>query len=253
MSTGGPRTLQAVTSFLGRQKLEHSSVEEQYCDKLTVRSGSQIAYVSVYNSGKIVIGGKDSPLKSLLEEMKRAIEAGEAVPGQALPFEIDRFPETIRERVPDCDPIIVRFIEEAIRCVRADALLASAFMIGAASEKAISLLIQTFGDSIVDQTNRERFFSKVNNRAISKKYEEFLASYNGCHSKPTEPVLSQDLDIIIGSMFQFCRITRNEVGHPQIVPDLDRGVILANLAHFITYIERIYALMRHFRDNGVVL
>ncbi|MBD2104335.1 hypothetical protein [Leptolyngbya sp. FACHB-261] len=29
--------------------------------------------------------------------MKAAIETGEATPGQALPFEIDEFPETIRE------------------------------------------------------------------------------------------------------------------------------------------------------------
>jgi hypothetical protein len=54
-------------------------------------------------------------------------------------------------------------------------------------------------------------------------------------------------------MFQFCRITRNEVGHPQIVPDLDKGVLLANLGHFATYIERIYGLIHHFQQNGVVL
>lgn len=66
-------------------------------------------------------------------------------------------------------------------------------------------------------------------------------------------VLSQDLETVIGSMFQFCRITRNEVGHPQIVPDLDRGVFLANLGHFVTYIERTYGLMTHFRAEGVVV
>jgi hypothetical protein len=33
--------------------------------------------------------------------MKQGIEAGGTLPGQALPFEIDRFPQTIQERVPD--------------------------------------------------------------------------------------------------------------------------------------------------------
>ena len=54
-------------------------------------------------------------------------------------------------------------------------------------------------------------------------------------------------------MFQFCRITRNEVGHPEIVPDLDRGVLLANLGNVVNYIGRIYELMGHFRKIGVVV
>jgi hypothetical protein len=88
---------------------------------------------------------------------------------------------------------------------------------------------------------------------ISKKYEEFSACYKGCKSRPADGALAQDLDVLIGSMFQFCRITRNEVGHPQIVSDLDKGVLLANLGHLVTYIERIYGLIRHFQEHGVVL
>lgn len=172
---------------------------------------------------------------------------------QALPFDIERFPQTIRERVPDCDEVIIRFIEEAIRCFKSEALLGTAFMLGAASEKAINLVINTYADSIKDEKNRERFLTRINNRMISTKYDEFLQSYKSCKSKPTDPVLSQDLETVIGMTFQFSRITRNQIGHPQIVPDLDRGAILATLGHFVTYIERIYSLMRHFRENGVVI
>jgi hypothetical protein len=91
----------------------------------------------------------------------------------------------------------------------------------------------------------------MNGRSILKRYEEFEKSYAGCKSKPTDPVLGNDLNIVLGSVFQFCRITRNEIGHPQIVPDLDRGVVLANLGHFVSYIERAYGLMAHFKQNGV--
>lgn len=252
MPVGEPVVFQAVTSFLERQKLEFFVTAEQYCDKITVKSGSLVAYVSVYNSGKIVLGGKDTPLKSLLYEMKNAIEGGQAVPGQALPFEIDRFPETIQERVPNCDPVIIHFVNEAIQCVRFDALLAASFMLGAASEKAISLLVQAYGDAIQDKTNRQKFLSRINGRSISRKYDEFLRSYGGCKSKLSD-AWAQDLDVAIGSIFQFFRITRNEVGHPQIVPDLDKGVILANLGQFVVYIERVYHLINYFMENGVVV
>ncbi len=247
------KTLAAVISFLDRQRVEYIQADEQYCCKISVRNGPLRATVSVYNSGKIVIGGPNSPLKESLTQMKDAIEAGKSTVGEALPFEIDKFPETIKERIPEVDPVMVRFVDEAIRCYKADALLASAFMIGAASERAINLLIYTYGEGIKDPTNRDKFFSRINNRMISKKYDDFLASYKGCKSRPTDPVLSQDLDVVIGTMFQFCRITRNEVGHPQIVPDLDKGVILANLGNVVTYLGRIYALMKHFKEQGVEL
>jgi len=253
MPIGEPKTYQAVRSFLERQKLDFTESQEQYCDMFTVRAGQHVAHVSVFNSAKIVTGGKDSPVKALLDQMKGAIEAGEAAPGQILPFEIDKFPQTIQQRVPDCDPVIVRFIEEAILSVRANALLGAAFMLGAASEKAINMLVYTYAESITDAKNKERFLSRVNGRMISKKFEEFTASYKGCQNKPTDPVLAQDLEVIIGGMFQFCRVTRNEIGHPQIVPDLDRGIILVNFRHFVTYIERIYALAKHFKEKGVLV
>lgn len=253
MSVAEPRTLQTVKSFLERQKLEYQETDEQYCTKLTVRNGPQIVPVSVFNTGKMVVGGKDSPLKQTLQQMKAAVELGQATPGHALPFEIEKFPDTIREKVPDCDPVIIRFVDEAITCWKSEAYLACAFMLGAASERATNLLIQAYGESIRDPTNRDKFFSKVNNRMISVRFDEFRKSYAGCKSKPTDAVLSQDLDTVIGTIFHFCRITRNEIGHPQIVPDLDKGVLLANLGHFVTYIGRIYGLMKHFKDNGVVL
>jgi hypothetical protein len=253
MAVADEKMLRDVVSFLERQKLDHSATEEQYCTKLTVKSRGQIVPVSVYNSGKIVVGGTDCELRRLLNEMREALLSGAAVPGQALPFEIDRFPDTIRDRVPECDPVIIAFVAEGIRCLRADALLGAAFMLGAASEKAVNLLIQSYADAINDPGKKEKFLSRVNNRMVSMKWDEFIRSYKSCGSKPAEGILAQDLETVIGSMFQFCRVTRNEVGHPQIVPDLDRGVLLANLGHFVTYIERIYGLMRHFRDTGVTV
>src|SRR5262245_41459665 len=100
MSVADPKMLQAVTSFLERQRLEFSESDEQYSTKLTVRTGARVAYVNVYNTGKLVVAGPDSELKQLLNTMKQALEAGDSIPGQMLPFEIEKFPDTIRERVP---------------------------------------------------------------------------------------------------------------------------------------------------------
>ncbi len=251
MKNADPKMLNAVKAFLNRQGLEYSESEEEYCSKISIKSGSKKAFVSVYNTGKIVVSGGKSALKSILEQMKRAIDTDAVIPGQMLPFEIEKFPDTIQERVPECDPVIIRFINEAIICLRADALLGTAFMLGAASEKAIAILIDSFAHAIRDESNRNKFLSRINRKMISIKYNEFEKSYRGCKSRPTDSVLAQDLEVIIGSMFQYCRITRNEVGHPQIVPDLDRGVLIANMGQFANYIQRIYGLVKYFNENGV--
>lgn len=247
-----PKMLAEVKAFIERQGLEFTESEEQRCVKLGVRSGLQKASVSVFNTGSLSIQGPENPLKTLLAQMKTALEAGTVTPGQVLPFEIERFPEAILERVPSVDPVIIAFVREAIVCMKANALLGAAFMLGAASEKAISLLVHTYAESIGDDTARGKFHQRIHGCPISTKYNEFEKSYRCCKSRPTkESPLGHDLDVLIGQTFQFSRITRNEIGHPQVVPDLVRGVVIANLGQFVHYIDRVYQLMEHFKKNGV--
>ena len=86
---------------------------------------------------------------------------------------------------------------------------------------------------------------------ISVKYDEFKRSYKSANPKPKELPLAQDLEQLLDGAFNFYRHTRNAVGHPQIIPDLDKGVILANLGQFIVYVERIYGLMAFYNAHDV--
>lgn len=254
MPVGDETTLKAAKSFLERQQLQYSETEEQYCTKLSVKVSGKTGHCSVFNSGKIVIGGSDGPIKTLFEQFKTAYEAGDGLPGGVLPFEIDKLPETLKEKVPECDPVVIRFIEESVQAIKANCLLSAAFMLGAASEKAIYQLIETYGNAISNEENRQKFRERCGkNKIITFKWDEFNKSYAGCKSKPLDPALAQDIDTLIGNIFHFSRITRNEVGHPQLVPDLDKGVILANIGNFVQYAARIYGLINHFKSDGVVV
>lgn len=251
MSNGDEKVCATVRSALETHKIDFQETEIQNATKFTGKSGAQVASINVYNTGKMNVEGKQTDLKTWMQELKESVEKGSGGPVTLLPAEIEKFPQTLRERIPDCDDVVLWFFQESLRCYKADSPAGSAFMLGAASEKAILLLIDTYAAAIKDDGHRERFLSRVNNRMISKKYDEFKASYGGCKSKPTDLLLAQDLTQLLDGAFNFYRHTRNAVGHPQIVPDLDKGVILANLGQFIVYVERVYALMKHFRDNGV--
>jgi len=95
-----------------------------------------------------------------------------AIPAQLPSAEIEQVVQIIKGKVPQCDAIILAFIEESVRCYKADARLACAFMLGAASEKAMGLLFVAFGDSIADAAHRANYVAKTNKKMITVRYEE---------------------------------------------------------------------------------
>lgn len=253
MSHGDEKITGAVRGILAENKVEYVESDIQHATKFGCKSGSTKCSILVYSSGKMVVQGGASKLHDWLEAVKTSIEEGAAAPGALLPAEIEKLPQTLRERVEGCDDVVVWFFSESLRCYKSGSVAGAAFMLGAASEKAINLLIEKYVDCIEDERNRERLRSRIGNRMISHKYEEFKKSYASCKSKPAEGILAQDLDVLLDGAFNFYRHTRNAVGHPQIIPDLADGVVLANLAQFIIYSERIYGLMNHFEENRVVI
>jgi hypothetical protein len=251
MSNGDEKMCASVREALTKNGILDSEHEIQHATKFMAKSGANKAGLAVYNSGKLHVDGADSELKKWLVELKAALEAGNAAPGILLPAEIEKFPQTLQARVPACDGVVLWFFQEALRCYKAGSPAGAAFMLGAASEKAILILIESYGARIKDEKNRDSFFSRVNNKMVSTKYDEFKRSYKSAKPKPTAMPLAQDLEQLIDGAFNFYRHTRNVVGHPQIVPDLDKGIILANMGQFITYIERIYGLIDFYNSCEV--
>lgn len=241
-----------IKSYIERNQWPCSDKLEGDTNRIDVQHGKNKCVVKVFSTGTIQVQGAASKLKEALEKAKEAIENEEAI-GEMLPFEIEKFPETLQERIPEIDPVIVRFISEAIISVKAGSNLGCAFLLGGASEKAIYLLIDTYTDAIKDERNREKFKSRISGRFISKVFNSFKNSYKSSKNKPEGMGWTNDLEVKIEQIFQFCRICRNEAGHPHLPPNLDKGVLLANMGQFVKYIEDIYKMMGYYKNNDVVL
>lgn len=239
-----------MKSYVERNKFSFQEKDEQGCKRLDVQNGKAKCVVKVYSTGTIQIQGAESKLKAALSQAKEAVENEENI-GEMLPFEIERFPEVLRENIPDVDPIIVRFIEEAIVTIKAGSNLGCAFLLGGASEKAIYLLIDAYTQAIPDQTMRDRFVAKTSKKFISKVFEEFKASWKSSINKPHGYGWTNDIEVKIEQIFQFCRICRNESGHPHLPPNLDKGVLLANMGQFVKYIEDMYGMINYYKENNV--
>ena len=253
MGNGEPKLCDQIRDILERHHILDEEVEIQNATKFKVKNGTSKAAINVFNTGKMNVEGSATDLKRWLTDLKIALESASPIPTALLPEEFDKLPEKLKAKIPQCDDVVMWFYEEAFRCFRNESTAASAFMLGAASEKLILLLIDTYANSIDDETNRTKFQSRLNNRMISVRFEEFMKSYKSSKPRPTDLRLTQDLEQIIETAFFLFRTTRNTVGHPQIIPEVEKGVMIANLAHFFVYTERIYLLMEFFSANRITV
>lgn len=244
------KNFKQMKSYVERNDFIFEDKVEQGCKRLDVQHGKAKCVVKVYTTGTIQVQGSESKLKTSLNQAKDAVENEENI-GEMLPFEIERFPDVLQENIPNIDPIIIRFIHEAIITLKAGSNLGCAFLLGGASEKAIYILIDTYTQAIADQTMKERFVSKTSKKFISKIFDEFKASWKSSTNKPFGYGWSNDIEVKIEQIFQFCRICRNEAGHPHLPPNLDKGVLLANMGQFVKYIEDLYGLIEFYKTNQV--
>lgn len=239
-----------MKSYVERNNFPFQEKVEGNCKRLDVQNGKAKCVVKVYSTGTIQLQGADSKLKEALSQAKEAVENEENI-GEMLPFEIEKFPQVLKDTIPNIDPIIIRFIEESIVTIKAGSNLGCAFLLGGASEKAIYLLIDAYTNAIEDEKIKERFISRTSKKFISKVFDEFKASWKTSTNKPHGYGWTNDIEIKIEQNFQFCRICRNEAGHPHLPPNLDKGVLLANMGQFVKYIEDMYQLINYYNENAV--
>ena len=122
-----------MKSYVDRNRWSNSEKAEANCKRIDVQNGKFACVVKVFETGTVQVQGADSKLKDALLEAKKAIENEENI-GEMLPFEIERFPEVLKERIPAIVPIIFHFIEEAIITIKAGSNFGAAFLLGGASD-----------------------------------------------------------------------------------------------------------------------
>ncbi len=236
-----------VQSYVEQHHWLVTESTEPGCRRMNVQNGKMRCVVKVYSTGTILLQGGESPLKTALLSLKESIEQGTVISEDILPLDIEYIPDKIR---PFADPIVVQFTEEAILTLKANAYLACAYLLGAASEFAILTLIETYVRAIPEETTRNNLAHRLEKRAITEQFTQFKASWKSSQNKPANFHEMHDFMMKIENTFQFTRMCRNEAGHPYRPPHLDRGMLIGNLAYFATYLEEIYSLISYYQNHS---
>lgn len=169
-----------------------------------------------------------------------------------IPNEVRNVIERIIEIVPNCDEVIIKYIEESLVCLQNGAKLATQIMIGGASEKAICLLLDSFFNNINNEDRKRKLKTKVRDFNISKKYQEFQNKFNAVSNLPESYKHNKNnIKSNIGKMFEYTKEVRNEIGHPVIIPDIDYEMLFTLFRFLPKYLSHIYCLIEHFEVEGV--
>jgi hypothetical protein len=203
---------------------------------------------SLIIQGIIVPGLNDSnqgwPFLRLTEYGMRCVEED-----RILPHDPDGYLKEFRTAIPSVDPIVIEYLTESVQCFLRGLNRASAVMLGAASEQAVLLLIESYVTSIGDPNKKTQIRNQTEKApSIFRKYEIFEKQFSAI--KPHMPKeLTENADSQLRGVFDLIRNSRNDAGHPAAGTYVSRDSNYSRLRLFVPYCQRIYELMSWFTAN----
>jgi hypothetical protein len=171
--------------------------------------------------------------------------------GEVTPYDPDGYLKYLRdEATKAADDTVLRYVTESMQCLRFKCFMASAVMLGGATEQVFLLVAKALHAAIRDPKRQQRFGKKVlKELRLKAKYDAFLKEMAKQRAGLPRD-LKEDLDIHLNGIFALIRKTRNEAGHPSGKEPSAREAH-GNLLLFPTYCREAHGLIEFFENNQV--
>lgn len=179
---------------------------------------------------------------------KSVIDSG----SKSQPYDPDGFLTEFKRLVPEAHPIVLEYLEEAVRAFNAACYKSAAVMLGAASEKMTLTLCDAFEQSITDTTKRTKFAKDSDGISVSRKFDalkERLDLMVGAKKFKDHHDLRGTIRHDLPSVSELIRRCRNDAGHPDIPAQTDPDTVFLTLRVFAEHARRLYELLRYFDSN----
>src|SRR5258708_22659317 len=132
--------------------------------------------------------------------------------GEYLPYDTGLFLNRLRNQIDGLDQTVELYLTEALNSFRAGNYLATAVMMGVASERILIVLRDSIHAAIQEEDRKKKFSQDTENRLAKRIYEEV-----GKKIDPKRDQLPAELQDSIGTeltgIFQFVRRTRRRTSH----------------------------------------
>lgn len=177
----------------------------------------------------------------------------EVLAGTTTPYDPDGYLKAIADAVPAVDAIIVTYVGESARTLRANCPLSSTITLGCASERAFLILLNAYADALnaVDQAKLETALKKA--LQIKKRHDIFMEWYEK-HLEPKlrsgkiHPDAITEFESAMTMLFTYFRNIRNDAGHPTGT-SFSREMVHSHLVVFPAYLRAMYGIIDWLRSN----
>lgn len=174
---------------------------------------------------------------------KQCLEAG-----AILPYDPEGFIAELQKLVGDqLDDIVLTYLRESLQTFCDGHHLASAVMLGGASERCVDLLAEAIPNALVTEPEKLSFQKRISEAERSAKRRfDIILEYLGNAGLPKAQ--KDALDTQLSGIFILIRYSRNDAGHPT-GQTISRDEAFANLRLFRQYCRRVYSLIEYLRTS----
>ncbi len=185
--------------------------------------------------------------KLILTESGRAA----AKDGAVNPDNSGEYLKHLKQSVPGANDVVFRYASEAVVTYNARCYLASAVMLGAASEAAFIDMALSFGNWLpVGSNEQKKMLESVKSKRQNylTKFAEFRKRVKKYKNQlPNE--LADGMSLTMDSVLDLLRVYRNDAGHPT-GKTINRDDAFINLQMFARYLQKLYGLKEHFDSTA---
>jgi hypothetical protein len=149
------------------------------------------------------------PLFQITEWGKRCLECGEF-----LPYDTGQFVNRLRMKVPSVDEVVVLYMTEALQSFRGGTYLASAVIVGVASEKVLLNLRDAIESALDTPQKKQRFAADTKAKSIKRIHDTIQKRLDPVMQRISTDLNKEDISAELSGIFDLIRKTRNDAGHP---------------------------------------
>ena len=134
--------------------------------------------------------------------------------GECNPYNSDDYLKALAKKVPDASPAVLQYAREALISFRNGCYLASAVMLGVASEAAFLEMAGSLGNLLQDdEEKRFREVIRSQKQNYLTKFAEFRKRIEA-HKSQLPAELADNMALTMDAVLDLLRVYRNESGHP---------------------------------------
>ena len=191
-------------------------------------------------------GNDNFPSFHLTEYGKKVVAEGEYPPHDPTNY-LKRF----QQAVGTVDPTVAAYLSESLNCFTRGCFIASTMMLGVASERAFILLCRAFSDALTNATEQTAFIKILESNAIKSK-EDWVSNKIQSILSKNRRALPDNVNTMLTLIFDFIRVQRNDIGHPQDnPPKVTREDAFVNLRLFPNYYKMLNEVIEYLSKNKV--